>query len=215
MDSVFFAAPRVNFSKGSHNEDIVDQMLLSRKRSSQGHSERDSMGNNFAKITFNMNGLETPFDSYLPGFFYGGEESTHDSALTGSRSGASSGFLLSANNSDLEEMMNNDEKLDKLMQDLESIDLPLSQKRLRSKKSTKVEIDDMRMEDASADKISEEEKRRRKNKEQVQILHNEYLRTANWTRQFMKELAKRTGLTSSQVYKWNWDQKKKEADERK
>jgi len=105
------------------------------------------------------------------------------------------------------------------MQDLESIDLPLSQKRLRTKKSSKMlpsELDDMRMEDSSADKnISEEEKRRRKNKEQVQILQNEYLRTANWTRAFMKDLAKRTGLTPSQVYKWNWDQKKKEADERK
>lgn len=87
------------------------------------------------------------------------------------------------------------------MQDLESIDLPLSQKRLRTKKSSKMlpsELDDMRMEDSSADKnISEEEKRRRKNKEQVLILQNEYLRTANWTRAFMKDLAKRTGLTPS------------------
>lgn len=73
----------------------------------------------------------------------------------------------------------------------------------------------MKMEDSSDRQISDEEKRRRKNKEQVEILQNEYVRTANWTRGFMKELAKRTGLKSSQVYKWNWDQKKKEADERK
>jgi len=47
MDSVFFAAPRVNYSKGSQFEDIVDQMLLQKKRSSNpGLSERDSMGNN-------------------------------------------------------------------------------------------------------------------------------------------------------------------------
>jgi hypothetical protein len=31
----------------------------------------------------------------------------------------------------------------------------------------------------------------------------------------MLEVAKRTGLKPSQVYKWNWDQKKKEADENK
>lgn len=171
-------------------------MLCTQKRSIQGNSDRDSMGNNFGKITFNMNCLEGPFDT-LPGYYYGGEESTHDSAFTGSRSGASSGFVLSANNSDLEEIMNNDEKLDKLMQELESIDLPLSQKRLRSKKNTKGDLEDMRMEDASVDKMSEEEKRRRKNKEQVQILYNEYLRNNNWSRQFMKELAKRTGLSSS------------------
>lgn len=34
-------------------------------------------------------------------------------------------FILSANNSDLEEIINNDDKIDKLMQELESIDLPL------------------------------------------------------------------------------------------
>jgi len=28
----------------------------------------------------------------------------------------------------------------------------------------------------------------------------------------MKELAKKVGLKTSQVYKWNWDQKKKEQD---
>jgi hypothetical protein len=28
----------------------------------------------------------------------------------------------------------------------------------------------------------------------------------------MKDLAKKTGLKPSQVYKWNWDQKKKEAE---
>jgi len=31
----------------------------------------------------------------------------------------------------------------------------------------------------------------------------------------MKELAKKTGLKTSQVYKWNWDQKKKEQDDLK
>lgn len=31
----------------------------------------------------------------------------------------------------------------------------------------------------------------------------------------MKDLAKRTGLKPSQVYKWHWDQKKKEIEEQK
>jgi hypothetical protein len=31
----------------------------------------------------------------------------------------------------------------------------------------------------------------------------------------MKDLAKKTGLKTGQVYKWNWDQKKKIADEKK
>jgi hypothetical protein len=44
-------------------------------------------------------------------------------------------------------------------------------------------------------------------------LQNEYTKTQNWSRAFIKELSKKTGLKPSQVYKWNWDQKKKEADE--
>lgn len=31
----------------------------------------------------------------------------------------------------------------------------------------------------------------------------------------MLELAKKTGLKASQVYKWNWDQKKKEVEDNK
>jgi len=53
--------------------------------------------------------------------------------------------------------------------------------------------------------LSDEEKRRRKNKEQIKVLQNEYTKNQNWTRAFMKELAKTTGLKASQVYKWNWD----------
>jgi hypothetical protein len=113
-------------------------MLLNFKRSSGGNqSERESMGNNvFGKVAFNINLLETPFEQYTD-FFQGQEDSTHESnKTTNSKSGEVSGFILSANNSDLEDIMSNNEKLDKLMQDLESIDLPLSQKRLRAKKSS-------------------------------------------------------------------------------
>jgi len=45
--------------------------------------------------------------------------------------------------------------------------------------------------------ISEEEQRRRKNKEQVAILLNEYVKNPNWDRDYMKQLAKATGLKAS------------------
>jgi len=53
--------------------------------------------------------------------------------------------------------------------------------------------------------MMDEEKRRRKNKEQVKVLAHEYAKNPKWTRAFMKDLAKKTGLKASQVYKWNWD----------
>lgn len=39
---------------------------------------------------------------------------------------------------------------------------------------------------------------------------NEYNKNSNWSKSFIKELAKKLGLTSTQVYKWNWDQRKKD-----
>jgi hypothetical protein len=127
---------------------------------------------------------------------------------------------LTPTNSDLEDIVNNEIKLEKLMQDLAFIDEPLSTKRLRQKKSKNSEFDltikkqDTTMSGGSSE-YSEDEKKRRKNKQQVKILQNEYIKNTNWTREFMMELAKKTGLKASQVYKWNWDQKKKEAEENK
>jgi hypothetical protein len=45
-------------------------------------------------------------------------------------------FPMSPFNSDIDEIINNEDKLDKFMQDLESIDQPLTQRRLRAKKGT-------------------------------------------------------------------------------
>lgn len=113
---------------------------------------------------------------------------------------------MSASNSDLDELINSDDRLDKLMKDLESIDQPLAQKRLRLKKMTSnkselnksIEINNnTNSYESTETKISEEEKRRRKNKDQVKILQNEYIKTPNWTRPFMKDLAKKTGLKAS------------------
>ena len=52
-------------------------------------------------------------------------------------------------------------------------------------------------------------KRNRKSKEQIKILENEYLREQNWSKAHMKNLSKKIGLSFGQIYKWNWDQRKK------
>jgi hypothetical protein len=55
----------------------------------------------------------------------------------------------------------------------------------------------------------------RKNMDQVKILQNEYIKNPDWTRCFMKQLSEKVGLKASQVYKWNWDKKKKEIEDAK
>lgn len=51
--------------------------------------------------------------------------------------------------------------------------------------------------------------KRRKTKAQVKMLEAELEKNPHWTNENMIEIAKKTGLSKSQVYKWNWDQKKK------
>jgi len=99
---------------------------------------------------------------------------------------------------------NQDEKIDKLLKDLDFIDQPLAPKRLRAKKSDKclkmLTISNQSStsnEHSSSTNESDEEKRRRKNKDQVKILQNEYVKNPSWDRPFMKELAKKTGLKPS------------------
>lgn len=53
-------------------------------------------------------------------------------------------------------------------------------------------------------------KRKRKSKEQIEQLMVEYERNPSWTKDDMKNLASEIGMSLSQVYKWQWDQKKKE-----
>jgi hypothetical protein len=118
--------------------------------------------------------------------------------------------------------VNSEDKFDKLLRDLDFIDQPLAPKRLRAKKSDKclklLTISNQTSEsneNSCSTNETDEEKRRRKNKDQVKILQNEYLKNPAWDRAYMKELAKKTGLKPSQVYKWNWDQKKKEIEDQK
>jgi hypothetical protein len=105
------------------------------------------------------------------------------------------------------------------MMDLEFLDLPLVPKRIKNSKNGKANL--LTLSKCSSINSSyalsgaDEERRRRKNKDQVKILQNEYKKNPAWTRAYMKDLAKKTGLKPSQVYKWNWDQKKKEAESEK
>lgn len=54
-------------------------------------------------------------------------------------------------------------------------------------------------------------RRRRKNNIQLKILKNEYDQagSAIWTKEKITAVSNKTGLSESQVYKWCWDQKKK------
>lgn len=56
-------------------------------------------------------------------------------------------------------------------------------------------------------------KRKRKNNLQLKILKNEFGKCDNWNKDKISEVAKLTGLSESQVYKWCWDQKKKVEDQ--
>jgi hypothetical protein len=56
---------------------------------------------------------------------------------------------------------------------------------------------------------SETKRRKRKSAAQVKVLKLEYNTNPSWTKDTFLELAAKTGLTESQVYKWSWDYRKK------
>lgn len=41
------------------------------------------------------------------------------------------------------------------------------------------------------------------------MLIREFERNPNWTKETLYEVARKTGLSEPQVYKWGWDQKRK------
>lgn len=53
-------------------------------------------------------------------------------------------------------------------------------------------------------------RRQRKNKDQIKMLEIEFKKNNNWTREYIKKISQRLGLRECQVYKWHWDQRKKE-----
>ena len=52
-------------------------------------------------------------------------------------------------------------------------------------------------------------KRKRKSTAQIKVLKAELDVEATWSKEKIVEMSDRTGLSQSQVYKWWWDQKKK------
>lgn len=55
-------------------------------------------------------------------------------------------------------------------------------------------------------------KRKRKNTVQLKVLKAEYLKNKEWSKELITKISEMTGLTESQIYKWNWDQKKKDEE---
>ena len=62
----------------------------------------------------------------------------------------------------------------------------------------------------TSSKAKDKQKRFRKNKDQNQILLSQFRRNINWGKETIARLSQELGLKESQVYKWNWDQRKKE-----
>ena len=63
--------------------------------------------------------------------------------------------------------------------------------------------------DSDIHEFNSDKKRFRKNEEQVKVLLNEFNKKSYWTKELVSELSKKTGLSESQVYKWNWDYRKR------
>jgi hypothetical protein len=59
-------------------------------------------------------------------------------------------------------------------------------------------------------KAKEKKRRHRKNLDQHQVLLRHFLRNPNWDKPTIQKLSDTIGLKESQIYKWNWDQRKKQ-----
>ena len=53
------------------------------------------------------------------------------------------------------------------------------------------------------------QKRQRKSQDQLNVLNEEFMRSPAWSKETLFMIAKKTGLSEAQVYKWGWDQKRK------
>ena len=56
-------------------------------------------------------------------------------------------------------------------------------------------------------------RRKRKSYDQLNFLLEVYNKHPDWTKEVMQEVANKTGLSEAQVYKWGWDQKRKQMEE--
>ena len=59
-------------------------------------------------------------------------------------------------------------------------------------------------------KHKDKKRRLRKNRDQHLILLNMYQKNPNWNKDIIQRLSDELGLKESQIYKWNWDQRKKD-----
>lgn len=62
---------------------------------------------------------------------------------------------------------------------------------------------------AGTEESKNKNKRKRKNKGQVKKLEEEFNKNPHWTNEDVDKISRDLKLDRSQVYKWNWDQKKK------
>ncbi len=53
-------------------------------------------------------------------------------------------------------------------------------------------------------------RRKRKSMNQLRTLQEEFEKRSDWGKELVSYLANTTGLSEAQVYKWGWDQKKKQ-----
>lgn len=65
------------------------------------------------------------------------------------------------------------------------------------------------MQDEEDDDETDIKKRKRKSSGQIKILKQQLEMQPNWNKEKIVEMSEMTGLSQSQVYKWWWDQKKK------
>lgn len=62
----------------------------------------------------------------------------------------------------------------------------------------------------NSSKHKDKKRRLRKNREQHLLLLNMYKNDPNWDKNMIQKLSDELGLKESQIYKWNWDQRKKD-----
>src|SRR5688500_13315314 len=58
-------------------------------------------------------------------------------------------------------------------------------------------------------KRKRQQNRIRKDEVQINVIIQEIKKDPEWTKEKVSDLSAKTGLSESQVYKWNWDQRKK------
>lgn len=61
----------------------------------------------------------------------------------------------------------------------------------------------------NSSKNKDKKRRLRKNREQHEILLTVFEKDPNWEKDVIQKLSDQLGLKESQIYKWNWDQRKK------